>query len=77
MTDHLAVMPTGDCRRLGHPVVELPIATGDKVRACRLCTLARRTAIDAGQSPEFADAFVLALRSEAQPYPGDAEPLEG
>ncbi len=81
MTEHLeqenhtpiapAVMVSPDCTRLGHPVVALSLPTGDKLDACRLCTLARRTAIDAGSSPEHADALVLALRAETEPYPGD------
>ncbi len=74
MTNHLAVIPDADCRRLAHPTVEMPIATGDKVTACKVCTYARRAAIDAGQSPEHADAFVQHLRSETEPYPGDADP---
>ncbi len=83
MTEHLeqenhtpiapAVMVSRDCTRLGHPVVELAVRTGDRVTACRLCTYARRAAIDAGKSEEHADALVQRLRAETEPYPGDVD----
>ncbi len=74
MTKQPAVMVSRDCTRLAHPAVELAVHTGDRVTACRVCTVAYRRALDAGQPPEFADELVLALRSETEPYPGDAEP---
>ncbi len=66
-----AVMVSADCTRLGHPAVELAVHTGDRVTACKVCSIAYRRALELGDD-RFAAAFVLALQDD-DTYDPDAD----
>jgi hypothetical protein len=70
MTDHRnMIAPSDACRRLNHPAQWFQVsAPGDKIEVCALCSLAHRDALAAGQTEEWADAYVQRLRRETEPY---------
>lgn len=58
-----AVMPNADCQRLAHPVVVMALPTGDRLTACKVCSIAYRRALELGDD-RFATAFVQHLRDD-------------
>jgi hypothetical protein len=63
------VLPSEDCERLRHPRSWRQVSVhGDRVECCELCTTAVREALQAGLSPELADAFVRHLRADEEPW---------